>query len=137
METILKGLRSLGISLIPAVYVGLFLYWRYRSPQLVPLFQSPFPPSSVFGVGPYILDIALYIVIGVLIYYLHRGVFHRFIWFIQRHTYGIPQFEFHKQICDKFSYSGQIRDKIGISQACLFQLQIYQAKNNPGVQVCN
>jgi len=120
MEFILKGLGRLGLALLPAVYSGLFVYWRYQ--------ESPWSPScwqdpAALGLGFQAVTVAVFVVWGVLLYFLYRGVVHRVILWVQRRWVGLPQYEFHTRICDDLGVQGDIRKKIGISQACLFLTQ--------------
>lgn len=123
METILKGIGQLGVALLPSAYAMLFLYWRYGSPRLT----SPFSENQMWGVGPYVFDLGAFIAFGILVYYLHRGVLHRAIWCLQRTIYGVPQFEFHQEVCKRLGIEGRVRNEISLSQACLFLTQVEEA----------
>jgi hypothetical protein len=119
METILKGIGQLGVALLPSAYAMLFLYRRYCSPLLT----SPFPEKEMWGVGPYLFDLGAFVAFGILVYYLHRGVLHRAIWWLQRTVYGVPQFEFHQEVCKRLGIEGRVKNEISLSQACLFLTQ--------------
>ena len=118
METILRGLTNLGVALLPSAYCALFLFWRYGNEQ----------PPRTFDVGPLsgiqVVLLAVSILLGILIYYFHRGLFHHFIWAVQKRVYGIPQYQFHLRVCNDLGINGPVRDKVGVSQACLFLMQV-------------
>jgi hypothetical protein len=124
VETILKGLGQVGAALLPSVYAAVFLYARYPREDR-PLLKSPFSSEVLLGFGPYLLDLSIFLVGGIFIYYFHRGVLHRLIWAVQRRTYGVPQFDFHQMVCDdEPKIDGIVREKITLSQACLYMCQI-------------
>jgi len=108
-----------------------FLYWRHQTGW--PRIPSPFSPESFLGLGKHALDIAVFIVFGIFIYYFHRGVFHRFVWRVQRWRPGIPQYQFHQAVCEDLKINGQVKEKIGISQACLFLTQIQESERYQSV----
>ena len=132
METILKGLGRLGTALLSIMYSMVFLYWRHQT--IWPQIPSPFSPQSFLGLGKYALNITFFIIFGIFIYYFYRGVFHRFVWWFQRRWYpGIPQYQFHQAVCEDLKINGQVKEEIGISQACLFLTQIQESERYQSV----
>src|SRR5947208_1949980 len=123
MEALVKGLGSLGVVLLPAFYGAVFAYLRS---DRVPITKPFFEAGGLPGEAPFIADAVVFVVFGFFVYYFHRGVFHRFVWKVQGCWYRIPQAQFHRRICDSQELRGPIRDRMGISQACLFQLEVTQ-----------
>lgn len=126
MGALLKVLGSVGVVLLPALYGAVFAYLRG---ERVPITKPFFEGASLPHEAPFIADALVFVAFGFLAYYFHRGVFHRFVWIVQRWWYGIPQAEFHQRICESQGLGGPIRDRIGISQACLFQLEATQGSS--------
>lgn len=121
MDAVLKRLSDLGIILLPSAYCAIFIFWHYGN--ALPNISGP------YGLNEKSIILAVSILFGIIIYYSHRGVFHHIVWKVQKRYYGIPQYQFHQKICDELYITGPIKNKIGISQACLYFTQISEAES--------
>ncbi len=124
MEALLKGLGSFSIVMLPAFYVAVIAYLQSATiPFVKSVLPKDLPIPAPLAEKLLVADLVVFIVSGFVIYFVYRGVFHRIVWWLQRRVYGIPQSQFHQKMCAGLGIVGPLRERIGISQACLFQLE--------------